>query len=193
MKEDDRSAQGQGKAAFGNAQSTAGGYGANAAQERSTLIPTLQQEINNPQGFTPSQTNAMLVAGEQGAGGANAAITGQAGLQAMRTRNSAGTSGVLDQAARRTAQNLSQNAVNIQAKNAELGAQNRQRALSGLQGLYGIDTGAQMKALGLVPEDINAEVNAGKSGWLQNTMGVLGGLGRIAGETKAQSGGWGGS
>lgn len=171
--ETDRAAQGAAAGAAKTASTTASGYGANAGQERGTLIPTLQEDINNPQGFTPSQTNAQLVAGEQGAGGGGAAITGAAGLNAARTRNSGGTSGVLDQAARRTAQTLSGNALNVQNQSAKLAQQKRAAALGGLQGLYGTDVNAQMKAMGIIPEDINAEVNAGKSGWLQNTEGVI--------------------
>lgn len=170
MDSDDRAAQGQAAGAEKTAATTAAGYGANAGQERGTLIPTLQEDINNPQGFTPSQTNSMLVAGEQGAGGGGAAITGAAGLNAARTRNSGGTSGVLDQAARRTAQTLSGNALGVQNQSAKLAQQKRAAALGGLQGLYGTDVNAQMKAMGIIPEDINAEVNAGKSGWYQNLL-----------------------
>jgi|ERR1700734_792893 len=172
----DRAAQGQAGGAVNSANATASSYGGNAAQERSTLIPTLQEEINNPNGFSPTQTNNMLVAGEQGAGGANAAITGAAGLQAVRTRNSAGTSGVFDQAARRNAQTLSQNALGVQNQSAQLAQRNKQAGIEGLQGLYGTDVSAQLKAMGLVPEDINSEVNAGKSGWLQNTLDTIGTL-----------------
>jgi hypothetical protein len=42
--------------------------------------------------------------------------------------------------------------------------------------MYGTDVNAQLKAMGIIPEDINAGLNAGKSGWLQNTEGVLGTL-----------------
>ncbi len=173
MDSDDRAATSQAAGAEKGASTTASGYGAQAGQLAGTLIPTLEQDINNPQGFTPSQTNSMLVAGEQGAGGGGAAITGAAGLRAARTRNSAGNSGVLDQAARRTAQTLSGNALNVQNQSAKLAEQKRAAALGGMQGLYGTDVNAQLKAMGIIPEDINAEVNAGKSGWLQNAEGVI--------------------
>jgi hypothetical protein len=45
--------------------------------------------------------------------------------------------------------------------------------LSGLEGLYGEDVNANLKAQSLVPEDINAWGNAGKTGWLQNTLAVI--------------------
>jgi hypothetical protein len=120
------------------------------------------------------------VASEQGAGGATAGITGQAGLAAGRTRNSAATSGVLDQAARSKQQTLSQNALGIQNKSADLANMKQQEGIQGLQGLYGTDVTAQMKAMGLIPEDVNAAANASKEGWLQNTLATiqtLGGLG----------------
>lgn len=169
----DRSAQAQGKQAFNQASGTANQYGSTAGQVGAELIPTLERDINNPIGFTPTQTNNMLVASEQGAGGATAGVTGAAGLNAMRTRNSAGLSGVLDQAARTRQQALSQNALGIQNKSAMLAQQKRAEALQQLQGVYGTDVGAQLRAMALEPEDINAEVNAGKSGWLQNAEGII--------------------
>ena len=89
------------------AGASAGGYGAAAKNIGGPLTAQLQQEAANPIGYTPEQTNAQLVAGEQGAGGANASITGQAGLAAGRTKNSAALSGVLDAAARAKTQQLS--------------------------------------------------------------------------------------
>lgn len=177
MNEDDRSAQGAAGAAANNATGTASSYGSTAAGIGSTVIPTLTRDVNNAPGFSPTDLNAMLVGGEQGAGGANAGIVGQAGLTAARTRNSAALPGVYDQAARRTAQTLSNNALNVQTQNAQLKQKQRQAALSGLEGMYGTDVNAQLKAMGIVPEDINAETNAGNSGWLQNTVGTISALG----------------
>ena len=176
MDSDDRAAQSQAAAAGKTAATTASGYGSTAAGIGGTLIPQLKQDVNNAPGFSPTDLNAMLVGGEQGAGGANAGITGQAGLTAARTRNSAALPGVFDQAARRQAQTLSSNALGVQGQNAQLKQQQRSQALSGLQGLYGTDVGAQLKAMGIDTSDINAETEAGKSGWLQNATGVIGAL-----------------
>jgi hypothetical protein len=169
----DRAAQGAAKTAVTNANNTAGGYGAGASGIASTLVPALQQEATHPTGFNPSDINSMLVAGEQGAGGANSGITGEANLHAARTRNAGGFSGALDQAARIKGQQLSQNALGVQNENANLKQKQMQAGLEGLQNMYGTDVGAQMKSMGMVPEDINAQVNAGKSGWLQNAEGVI--------------------
>lgn len=175
----DRSAQAQGKQAFNTSAGTAGQYGSTAGQVGAELIPTLERDINNPTGYTPTQENNMIVRGEQGAGGATAGATGLAGLNAMRTRNSAGYSGVLDQMARTKQQQLSQNALGVANESANLAQQKRASALRELQGVYGTDVGAQLRAMALEPEDINAEVNAGKSGWLQNAEGIIKTLGDL--------------
>jgi hypothetical protein len=186
----DRSAQNQAGQATNQAFSTAGNYGAKAGQIGGSVVPTLERDINNAPGYNPTDLNAMLVGGEQGAGGAASGITGQAGLEAARTRNSGATSSVLDQAMRRKGQILSQNALNVQGENANLKQRQRSQALSGLEGMYGTDVGAQLKSMGIIPSDISADVNAGKSGWLQDTEGLLGTLssGALAGNKIATGG-----
>jgi hypothetical protein len=172
----DRAAQSQAAVAAKQAGATGADYGASASSIGSTLVPTLTRDINNPTGFSPTEKNNMLVASEQGAGGANAGITGAAGLTANRTRNSSALSSVLDQAARDKSQALSGNALSIQNKDAMLAQQKRAAALGGLQGLYGTDVGAQLKSMGIQDQDINTEIEAGKSGWLQNAEGGLSAL-----------------
>jgi hypothetical protein len=186
----DRSAQGEAKQAFNTAAGTAGQYGSTAGQVGAELIPTLERDINSPTGFTPTQINNQLVASEQGAGGATAGVTGAAGLNAMRTRNSAGLSGVLDQVARTRQQALSQNALNIQNRSDMLAQDKRASALRQLQGIYGTDVGAQLHAMSQEAPDINAQVNAGNSGWYQN---VLGGINAVTNAYKAFNPGGGGS
>ena len=64
----------------------------------------------------------------------------------------------------------------------QLGQQND--ALKQLGGMYGTDVGAQLGAQRNQTADINAAVQAGNSGWLQNTEGVLdtaANLGKAAG------------
>ena len=162
------------------ANATAANYGGQAAGIGGTLVPALTKEATNPTGFNPNDLNSMLVAGEQGAGGANAGLTGQANLQASRTNNSGALSGVLDQAARAKTQTLSNNALGVQNENAQLKQKQQQAGLQGLQGLYGTDVGAQLKAQGLVPQDIAQWVNASKTGWQQDLEGGLDTLGGLA-------------
>jgi hypothetical protein len=188
----DRSIQGAAQNNAKTAGTTAAGYGTSALGLAGTLTPALTNDVNNPIGFTPTETNNMLVAGEQGAGGATAGVTGQAGLNAMRTRNTGALSGVLDQAARTKQQQLSENALNVQNQSARLAQQKRASALGGLQGLYGTDVNAQLKAMGIQDQDLQTAIQAGNSGWLQNTMGVIGGLASDASKGAGIAGGYAG-
>lgn len=188
----DRAIQSAANQGAAQAGTNASGYGAQASGIGNTVIPTLERDVNNAPGFSPTQKNAMLVAGEQGAGGAAAGITGQAGLNAMRTRNTGATSSVLDQAARRQAQTLSQNALGVENKNANLEQQQRAQGLSGLEGMYGTDVGAQLKSMGIQNQDLDTAIQAGNSGWLQNSEGVLGTLAGAASKAAGIKGGYAG-
>ena len=168
----DRSIQSQAEGNSKTAGGVAGQYGGNAAAIGGPLVGELQREAANPIGYTPEQTNSMLVAGEQGAGGANASIAGTAGLAAGRTRNSAALSGVLDAAARAKTQQLSQNALSVQNKSADVGLERQRQAQQQLQGLYGTNVNAQLGAMGIQNQDLNTAIQAGNSGWLQNLEGV---------------------
>ena len=182
MESEDRSLQQTAQQGANTAATTAGQYGSQAGSIGGMLTPTLERDITNPQGFSPTEQNNMLVQGEQGAGGANAGITGQAGLNAMRTRNTGALSGVLDQASRQKGQQLSQNALGVANESANLAQQKRASALGDLSGLYGTDVHAQLGAMGLTAPDVNAGVNAGNSGWYQN---LLGGVNAATGAFKA--------
>jgi hypothetical protein len=171
-----RSAVGQAKQAYGMASNTANQGEQNASQIGSQLVPFEERELNNPTGYTPEEMNNMLVAGEQGAGGANAGIAGEAASRLARTRNSAGYSNLLDEAARDKTRQLSENALNVQNKSADLAQRKQQEAASELGNLYGTDVNETLKAQGLMNEDINSEVEAGKSGWMQNMTNLISSL-----------------
>jgi hypothetical protein len=140
--------------------STAAGYGAEAGDIGSLLVPKLEQEALHPTGFDPNDLNAMLVGGEQGAGGANASVAGEAGLRAARSRNTGALSSVLDEASRNKGRQLSENALGVQGQNAALKQKQQQAGLTGLEGVRGGDIKANIEAQGLVPEDINAWVKS---------------------------------
>ena len=163
-----KKATGAAQSAAGTAAKTGGTYGEEAADIESSLVPTLQQDVRNPQGLTPAQQNNMLVQGLGAAGGAASGIAGEAGLAAARSRNVGGTAGVLDEAAREKMRTSAGVGLDVATKNAMLQQQQRASALKQLEGLYGTDVGAQLKAQSLVPEDINAWANANNTGWLQN-------------------------
>ena len=153
------------KNAANTAADTGAGYGANASTVNSQLLPFLTRELNNPQGYTQQQTGAQLNQAEAGAGGATSGLTTEANLASARNRNSGVFSGALDEAARTQAKNLSSTSSGIAAKSADLAQQHQQSAASGLSNMYGQDTSAQLKAMGLVPEDVNAGVNANQAPW----------------------------
>jgi len=171
-----RDAVGQAKTAFNTASGTAGEAGANASQVNSTLTPYLERELQNPTGYTPDELNKMNVASEQGAGGAESSLKGEAAGQVARTRNSAGYSTALDEAARDKTRALSEDSLNIQGQSAKLAQQKQEQAASELGGIYGTDVKETLGAQGLMPEDINAGTNAGKSGWFQNMTDLINSL-----------------
>lgn len=169
----DRSLNAAGKNAASTATSVGTAKGADASQVGANLIPGLEQEAKGGQGYTPTEMNNQLVAGEQGAGGANSGITGQANLEAARTRNAGGFAGALDEAARDKGRTLSQNALGVANKSADLGEKKQQFAQGELGSIYGTDTNAMLHAMGLVPEDINAAANSQKVGWMQNFNQIM--------------------
>lgn len=166
-----------------NANQVASGYGANAATASSQLMPFLTRELNNPQGFTQQQQGAMLGASEAGAGGATAGLNTEANLASARDRNSGGFSGALDQAARTQGKNVAGISEGIAGQNVNLQQQQQQEAAKGLQGEQGMDQEAQLKALGLVPEDINAQanLNAHPNDWASQLMRGAGAISSAAG------------
>lgn len=168
-----RSAADQASKAANDASNTATQYGSAASNVNSQLFPFLTRELNSPQGYTQQQQTAQLGNAMAGTGGATAGINTEANLASARNRNSGGFSGALDQAAREQEKNLAGAAEGIASKNAALQQTQQQGAAEGLSHLYGMDTQAQMRAMGIVPEDVNAEVNANKSGWFQNLTGLL--------------------
>jgi len=182
MESTDRGVQSAAMAGSKTATGTASGYGNTAGDVGATLIPGLTRQFNNPMGFSPTDLNNQFVAAQQASGGATGALNDQARLQAARTRNTGSTAAIMDQAARRGGQNLSQAALGIQNQNALLKEQQREQAGKQLESLYGTDVGAQLKSMGIANEDLDTALKAGQTGWLQNTMGVLGTLGNMGGQ-----------
>jgi hypothetical protein len=185
----DRSLNQAGKNAATTATTTGGNEGAQANQIGSSLIPGLEQQANNPTGFSPTDLNNQTVAAEQSTGGANSAITGEAGLHAGRTHNAGGYAGALDEAARDKSRTLSSDALGVQNQNAQLKQTKQHEAQQQLQGLYGTDTSAMIGSMGLVPKDIDAAATANQSGWLQDVTGVINSLSNAAKALKSGSSG----
>ena len=185
MSEDDRSAQTAAQNAQQQATTTAGNLGQTAAGIGSQIIPGLERMTTTPPGFSPVDLARMETTAQEAAGGTASGIKGDLALRAMRNRNPAGlnaASASVAQGASRAQGNVLQDALN---QNANLKEKQRMQAYEQLGGIYGTDTSGMLKAMSLVPEDINAEVNAGKSGWYQN---LLAGIDTAAGAGSGAAG-----
>ena len=176
----DRSAAGIAKQGAKTAANVGASEQQGANQIGSSLIPGLEREAQNPAGYSPTDLNSMLVANQSGAGGANSAVAGEAGLAGARTRNAGGYTAALDEASRQKGKQESMGNLDIASKNAGLKNQQQQFAQGQLSGLYGTDTNAMLKAMGLVPEDITAAAKADSTGWVQNLTGIMDALGNMA-------------
>lgn len=184
----DRAAQGAAKAAAKTAGDVATSEGDAATSERAALTPFYRSEMSAQHGFNPGQTQELLNYAGAGTGGSGATATGEANSEAARTRNTSGFSSALDQNARDRAKEMA-------TVNAGVGAQDvmgakalNQEGAQGMSGLYDTDTGAMLKSMGIQTGDINAQTEAGKSGWFQNTVAMINAL-----KPSMSSGGGGGT
>ena len=168
-----RNAVNQASGAATTAATTSANLGADASGISSTLTPFLTSELEHPQGYSQGDTSAMLAAGLGGAGGANAGLVGQADQRAAVSRNAGGFQAALDDAARQRSKGAATTGEGIAAENAGLKQTQQQDAARALQGEYGTDTSAMLQSAGQVAPDVNAEANADKTGWLQDTQSLL--------------------
>ena len=168
-----RNAQNQANSAINTANSTGAELGSEGQAIGANLTPFLTQEMLHPQGIGQTGLSAETAAAEGGAGGAASGLMGVANQRAAVSRNAGGFSAALDEAARQRDKAAAGSSEGITAGNEMLKQKQSQEGAAGLGGMYGTDTRGMLEAESLVPEDINAEVNAGKSGWLQDTMNML--------------------
>jgi hypothetical protein len=175
----DRAAQGAAKSAGAQAAGTAATEQGNANAAGAALTPFYRQEMNAQHLYNPQQMNELLGAGEAGISGANATAMGQAQSEAARTRNTSGFSAALDQNARERMQQTGALGQGVAAQDVLGAKQLNQEGAKGLAGLYSTDTDAMLKAMGIQTGDINAQVEAGKSGWLQNLEGMTSAIGSL--------------
>ena len=171
-----RGATNQANKTFNEAQSTYSGASSNANNLYKQLFPILQGEATNPQGYSPKDLAAMNTASQQSVGGSTAGAVGEGNLEAARTRNAGAFAPALDEAARQGTRQLSQNAVGIQGKNADLKQRQQQAGIEGLGSLYGTNTKDMLTALGLGNEATNTAINSGQHGWFQNMLGMINAL-----------------
>lgn len=139
---------------------------ANAANIYGGLEPQLQAESAHPSGYSPTQTAAMNTAAQQSAGGSTAGAVGQGGLYAARTRNPGAAANAIGAGVRSAGQQLSNAAVGVQARSANLAQENQRAAQNALGGLYGTELGGAESALGLSNSALNgADQSAANNPW----------------------------
>jgi hypothetical protein len=168
-----RSAVNQANSAYNSANSTANTLGSEAQGIGANLTPFLTQEMLHPQGIGQTGLSAETAAAQAGAGGAASGLTGVANQRAAVSRNAGGFSAALDDAARQREKAAAGSSEAITGENEMLKQQQTQEGAAGLGKMYGTDTSGMLESQGQEAPDINAEANANKTGWLQNTLGIL--------------------
>lgn len=168
-----RNAVNQASNAAGTAAATGADLGSEAQGIGANLTPFLTQEMLHPQGVGQTGLSAETASAEGGAGGANAGLVGVANERAAASRNAGGYSAALDDAARQRSKAAADSSEGITAGNEMLKQKQSQEGAAGLNSMYGTDTSGMLKAQSLIPEDVNAELNANKTGWLQNAQSII--------------------
>lgn len=186
-----RNAVNQASSAYDQAQNTSAKLGSQADTIGANITPFLTQEMLHPEGLGQTGIAAETGAALGGAGGAASGLTGQAMQRAAASRNGGGFQAALGEAAREREKAAAGSSEGIQAQNENLKQTQRQEGEHGLQGLYGTDTSGMLNSQGQEAGDINAEVNASKSGWLQDSLGVVNGLANAANASANVKKAWG--
>lgn len=168
-----RGARQRAEESYGRSQDLSKDYQNNASNLYKTLVPQLQNEAANPEGYSPGDLAALETGSSQAVGGSTAGAVGQGNLTAARTRNAGGFGAALDESAREGGRQLSENTLRIKGANADLKEQQRQTARSALQNIYTNNLQSTLSAMGLGNEALGQWTNAAKA----TTGAVLGGIG----------------
>jgi hypothetical protein len=164
-------------AAASNAATTAGnnaaGYNSTASTISSNLTPYLTRQLTNPQGMSQRDVQNIITQKMAGAGGSTAGLYGAASAQAGRTNNPMGFSAALDASARAAQKGVASTGSDVASQNAQTKLSQQSQAASGLGSLYGSASGAGAQWGNVQAKDLETQVEAGKSGWLQNLTDVV--------------------
>ena len=165
----------------------AGRFQTQAQGNYNALVPSLQAEAMNPQGFGPTDLAAIDTAGQQSFGGSQAGVVGQGGLLAARTRNAGAPMAAIAEGARDASRGLGEAAVGTRVKNAMLKQDQRRAATGQLGDIYGTDVAGSNASLNATAGNVNADSQAKEAswGWAKNVMGPLLGAFGPAAATKA--------
>lgn len=169
----DRWATGAEQGLAHTAKDTATAAGSQAASEEAPLQTFANQEMHAQHLYDPTQVNTLLTAAEAPLGAEEAATEGAAQRESALTNNASGFAKDLDLAARNRAKIGAGAGENIAAQDIMGAQQLRQQGAGLMEGLFKTDTQKQLEAMGLQNQAIQGEVEAGKSGWLQNFDNTL--------------------
>lgn len=176
-----RDAASQAGTAATTAGNTAAGLGASASTIGSQLVPYESRQLQNPSGMSQQDIGAQLTAGLAGAGGSTSGLAGAASKDAATSRDPMGFSAALDSAARSRDKAEAGTSEGIAANNVNVKLGQQSDAAKALGGIYGTDVSGANQASGQIAPDVNAQVNASNSGWLQNLMKIGQTAGSMAG------------
>ena len=154
------------------AQGAAGQYGSTAAGEGAQLNPFFTQEMNAKHAYDPTQINELLTNAESGAGAATGAEQGTLINNATRTGNATGVTKSLDEMARDKAKAAAGASEGIAAQDVMGAKALNQQGAAGMQGLYGVNTGAQLGAMKQANADIQTQQEL-NPGWLKGVEGIV--------------------
>ncbi len=152
-----------------------------AQSQEAQLDPFFRREMGAEHYFDPNQVNEMLTASQAGTGAAQGAEQAALNRNAASTNNATALTKNLDEIARDRMKANAGAAEGIAAQDVLGAKQLNQAGAQGEAGLFQTDTDAALKAMGINTNDINTQLEAGKSGWLQNTLNTvktLSGMGR---------------
>jgi len=164
-------------------------FGSRATDIYGNVVPGLEQDANNPTGFTPIEKSSIVTSTGEALGGVNSGATGEAKLNAMRTRNASGFAPALAESARAQGRNQASANLRTNIADAQLARQKQEQARQMLVGLYGVDTSDMLKSMNLSDEALQTQLAAGRQGWQQNAMNWID---TVSGARKAFGGGGGG-
>lgn len=176
----DRWAQGQDKKNAATAGDLASRTGEQANTEHTMLGNVYQKEANAEHLFDPTQLNEILTSAGVGNAAATSSAQHDADSLAARTRNASGFTKSLQEMARDKQKAAAGVGENVATQDVLGAKQLNQEGISGMSHLFDSDSSEQLKAMGLQAQDTAAEVEAGKSGWLQNLNDTMKSVGSLA-------------
>lgn len=165
-------------------------YSADATQAQNELLPFLNSEMTNPQGFGQTGVNELNTAGGQAVSGAVGAGDEAAKLRASRMGNPSSSASIIDAVARAGGQQQSNNALDIGTANLKEKMAQQQAGAQGVGALGSEDLNAALGALGLNNGAVNSWSDAYKVSSGPAVAGsILSDIGKGAGAVGAAIGG----